>query len=253
MNFESFNEGNSLLHRADTRIKIIGSLSLTMVIAVAGSFITAMAGLVVGFILVILAGLKLRQVLWRLLIVNSFIALLWLTLPLTYPGDPLLVGPIRLSQQGLVLASLITIKSNAIILIFISLLATSSISALGLSMKQLYLPDKLCLLLLFSYRYIFVIYHEYQRLTRATKLRNFKPATNLHTYRTYSHLFAMTLVRSWNRAERVQKAMLLRGFQGTFHSLAPQKFNRLENIVLLAILLMVAFLLVVLELCFARS
>jgi cobalt/nickel transport system permease protein len=219
-----------------------------MVLAMADSFITAMAGLILGFILVILAGLKLNQILLRLVVVNSFIALLWLTLPLTYPGDPLYLGHVRLSRQGLELASLITIKSNAIILIFISLLATSNVSVLGHSMKQLYLPDKLCLLLIFSYRYIFVIYQEYQRLLRAAKLRNFRPATNLHTYRTYSHLFAMTFVKSWNRAERVQQAMALRGFQGTFYSLVPQKTNRKKDIILLAVLLVITVSLIVIEL-----
>ena len=247
MNFESFSDGNSILHRADTRVKIVSSSSLIIVLAIASSFITAMAGLILGFVLVIIAGLKLRQVFWRLLIVNSFIGLLWLTLPLTYPGDPLFVGPVRLSHQGLELASLITIKSNAIILIFISLLGSSTVSALGHSMKQLHLPDKLCLLLLFSYRYIFVIYQEYHRLVRAAKLRNFKPGTNLHTYRTYSYLFTMTLVKSWNRAERVQQAMLLRGFQGTFYSLAGQKIAGTKDIILLVVLLIITVSLVVLE------
>ncbi len=247
MIFESFSDGNSLLHRADTRFKIISAFSLIIVLAIANSFIAAVAGFLLGFVLVIIADLKFRHVFWRLIIVNSFIALLWLSLPLTYPGDSLFVGPVRLSYQGLELVSLITIKSNAIVLILISLLATSTVSALGQGMKQLHLPDKLCLLLLFSYRYIFVIYQEYQRLVRAAKLRNFKPATNLHTYRTYSHIFAMTLIKSWNRAERVQQAMLLRGFQGTFHSLVPQKTNKTKDIILLAVLLIITVSFVVIE------
>ncbi len=36
----------------------------------------------------------------------------------------------------------------------------------------------------------------------------------------------MTLVRSWNRGQRVQQAMVLRGFDGTFRSLDPEDASR---------------------------
>jgi cobalt/nickel transport system permease protein len=81
------------------------------------------------------------------------------------------------------------------------------------------LPDKLCHLLLFTYRYIYVFEQEFRRLVQAMKIRGFRPRTNLHTYRSYAYLAAMLLVRSFDRAERVFQAMLCRGFNGTFYSL----------------------------------
>jgi cobalt/nickel transport system permease protein len=75
-------------------------------------------------------------------------------------------------------------------------------------------------LLLLAYRYIFVIEQEYQRLYRAAKMRNFRPASNLHTYRTYAYLVGMLFVRASERARRVHLAMKCRGFTGRFHSLA---------------------------------
>ncbi|WP_456386947.1 cobalt ECF transporter T component CbiQ [Desulfolithobacter sp.] len=222
MTFEEFSQGDSLLHRIDTRVKLVCTLAVTLVIALGHSFATAAGGLVLGLVLLAMARLPLRQVLWRLVVVNSFIGLLWLSLPLTYPGDPLTMGPLHLSRQGLMLVGLITIKANGIVLLFITLLATSTVAKLGHGLRQLRIPAKLCLLLLFSYRYIFVISQEYQRLQRAAHLRCFKPGTNLHTYRTYGHLFGMTLVKSWNRAQRVTQAMTLRGFQGRFYILDDQ-------------------------------
>ena len=90
------------------------------------------------------------------------------------------------------------------------------------------MPTKLCLLLLFSYRYIFVIHQEYLRLVRAARLRCFKAGTNLHTYRTTGYLFGMTLVKSHHRAHRVRQAMVLRGFQGQFHSLYDSSVGKTE-------------------------
>ena len=236
MTFEQFSQGDSRLHRTDTRVKIVGAMALTLVIALCQSCFTGLAGLVVGLSLLLISRLGLSQVLMRMLVVNSFIGLLWLTLPLTYPGDTIGFGPINLSRQGIELATLITIKTNGIILIFITLLATSSVADLGHGLERLRLPNKLCLLLLFSYRYIFVVSQEYQRLARAAKLRCFRPGTNLHTYRTYGHLFGMTLVKSWNRAERVGQAMLLRGFHGRFHNLNEQIMTKGDLIFLIIIL-----------------
>ncbi|MCF6291643.1 MAG: cobalt ECF transporter T component CbiQ [Desulfobacterales bacterium] len=240
MTFERFSQGDSLLHRTNTRVKLIAAMALTLVIALGHGFYTGLAGLLTGIILLLLSRLGPGQVLGRLLLVNGFIAFLWLTLPLTYPGDALArLGPISISRQGVELAALITIKANAIILVFITLLATSTVAELGRGLEGLRLPNKLCLLLLFSYRYIFVISREYQRLARAARLRCFRPGTNLHTYRTYGHLFGMTLVKSWNRAARVEQAMLLRGFDGRFYSLDEPMMTRSDLILLFTIMAVV--------------
>ncbi len=220
MTFEDFSRGDSFLHRLDCRVKIAAALALALTLSSRQSLAGVGAGLVPGVVLVVAARLPPPAVLRRLLVVNGFIALLWAALALTYPGEALVsLGPLTLSRPGVELAALITLKSNGIVLVFIALLATSPVAGLGHGLEGLGLPRKFCLLLLFSYRYIFVISAEYQRLQRAAKLRGFRPATNLHTYRTCGHLIGMTLVRSWNRAGRVRQAMALRGFAGRFYSL----------------------------------
>jgi len=236
MTFEGFSQGDSLLHRTNPRAKIVAAMALTLVIALCHSFYTGLAGLLAGLLLLMISRLESRHVLWRLVVVNGFIAFLWLTLPLTYPGDLVKLGPMHLSRQGIELATLITIKANSIILVFITLLATSTVAELGHGLEGLRLPNKLCLLLLFSYRYIFVISQEYQRLARSARLRCFRPGTNLHTYRTFAHLFGMTLVKSWNRAERVKQAMMLRGFHGQFYSLDERMMAKGDLIFLVTIL-----------------
>jgi cobalt/nickel transport system permease protein len=74
-------------------------------------------------------------------------------------------------------------------------------------------------MILITYRYLFVIEQEYQRLVRAMKIRNFQPRTNLHSYRTYAYLVGMLFVRASERARRVHSAMICRGFNGRFVSL----------------------------------
>ncbi|MEA2083869.1 MAG: cobalt ECF transporter T component CbiQ [Thermodesulfobacteriota bacterium] len=228
---EPFSRGDSFFHRANPGMKIISAAALTLVVALSRDFVPVFAGLFVSLLLLVFARLDSRMVFRRMLAVNGFIAFLWLTLPLTYGGDVLMsVGPLALSGGGVRLAALITLKSNAIFLFFIVLVATSTVAELGHGLEALQMPPKLCFLMLFTYRYLFVISSEYHRLARAAVIRCFNPGTNRHTYRTYAHLFAMTLVKSWNRSQRVRDAMLLRGFNGRFYPMREQTITGLDRV-----------------------
>jgi cobalt/nickel transport system permease protein len=224
---ERFASGNSLLHQRDPKVKVIVAATFITVVAISNSFMVVIMALALAFALMLLSRLEVRPVTKRLLAANSFTIFLWLTLPLTYGGVEFIkLGPLTLSTEGVRLATLITLKTNCIVLSLIALLGTSRIASLGHALEGLHCPKSLCFLLLFSYRYIFVIYQEYQKLNRAVGLRCFVPTTNIHTYRTYGYLFGMTLVRSWNRATRVHHAMLLRGFDGRLIPLDQQIVNR---------------------------
>jgi cobalt/nickel transport system permease protein len=224
---ERFAQGNSLLHRRDPKVKVIVAATFITVVAISNSYMVVTMALALALALTLLSRLEAVAVLKRLLAANTFTIFLWLTLPLTYGGvEVVKLGPLQLSGEGMRLAALITIKTNTIVLALLALLATSRIAGLGHALEGLHLPKRLCFLLLFSYRYIFVIYQEYRKLTRAAQLRCFVPTTNIHTYRTYGYLFGMTLVRSWNRAIRVHQAMLLRGFNGRLIPLAQQTVGR---------------------------
>ena len=224
---EPFSEGASLAHRLDPRGKIVVAGLFAVLMAVSQSYAATLAGLGLALIWLALARLPVKKVVARLLVVNSFIFFLWLVLPLTYPGEVVWrFGPLAATRQGLVFTGLITLKSNAIIIALIALVATMPVVTLGQAMHNLRLPDKLCHLLLFTYRYLYVFEQEFRRLVLAMKIRGFRPGTNLHTYRSYAYLAAMLLVRSYDRADRVFQAMLCRGFHGTFYSLRTFSWQR---------------------------
>ena len=245
---EHFAQGNSVLHRRNPKVKIIGAASFILVCATTGSFTVAAASLITGIAFFILAKLPFLLVLKRLLAVNTFTFFLWLTLPFTYGGGELVTTlGLSLSLKGVQLAALITLKTNAIVLCLIALLGTSRIVNIGHALESLHFPEKLCFILLFSYRYVFVIYQEYQRLARAARMRCFVPATTIHTYRTFGYLFGMTLIKSWNRATRVHQAMVLRGFNGKLIPLSEDIYTR-EDTFFLSIIVTLSFALSMLNL-----
>ena len=156
---------------------------------------------------------------------------MWLVVPLTFAGQPLFyLGPFGVSSEGVLVSARITLKSNAILLAFIALIASSTVATLGNALSCLRIPEKIIYLLLLNYRYIFVMEEEYRRLLRSASIRGFRPTSNLHTYKTYAYLIGMLFVRASDRAERVYKAMLCRGFAGRFYSLHEFSFSRLDLI-----------------------
>ncbi len=235
---EHFAQGNSFFHHSDPRAKILAVLFFSITVAVLSSPEALLLALLFSLGLLLLCRLDPIRLLTRIILVNGFTLFLWITLPLTYGGDKILLwNLLPLSRGGIYAALLITLKTNAIIAAIIALLATSPIAQIGYALSTFPLPQKLVFILLYSYRYVFVIEQEFQRLYRAAKVRAFTPKTTLHTYKTYAYLFAMTLVKSSFRAQRIHQAMILRGFTGQLHFLGHSSFDRFDGLLLLLVFL----------------
>jgi len=244
---EQFSTGESFVHNLDPRVKIIVAILYSIVVAVSSNFSALLPALGISVFLIVLGKLSIKKVLYRLLLVNGLIIFLWVFLPFTYKGETLFtIGPLAGTKEGVLYASQITVKCNAILLAMVALLSTTPISTLGHAMGQLYFPDKLTHLFLFTYRYIHVIFQEYKRLTNAMRIRGFIPGTNLHTYRSYAYLVGMLLVRSYDRAERIHKAMLCRGFHGRYYTLT-QFSIKIRDIIYLSLMLSTILGLVILQ------
>ena len=221
---EPFAIGSSSVHQLDPRIRIGFTILYAFVVALAYQFSVLIAALMFSAILVIISQVNIKEVFKRIGMVNALIFLLWLVLPFTFTGEVITrIGSFAIYRPGVMLAAQITLKSNAILLAFIALIATMPFATLGHALHDLRVPQKIVHLLLMTYRYIFVIEEEYLRLMRAAKIRGFRPGTNVNTYRTFAYVIGMLFVRSAVRAERVHQAMLCRGFKGKFYSL--QEFN----------------------------
>ncbi len=155
---EPFAAGNSILHQVDPRFRVVFASLYSVVIALSRDFQILTGVTVFSSLLVILAQLPAREILKRLLAINTFILLLWLILPVTFHGAVAFkVGPLPVYSAGITMAAQITLKSNAIVLALIALIATMNFSILGYSLNWLQVPDKIVHLLLMTYRYIFLI------------------------------------------------------------------------------------------------
>lgn len=224
---EELARGDSIIHRIDPCVRVVCALVLSFAMALSQGFIVLGIYLLFAISLVFMASPGAGPVAKRLKTMLLFTLMIWVVLPFTFEGESLArLGPFSITRPGVELCLRITIKSISILLVFIALVATMTVATLGHALHRLRVPDKLVFLLLMTYRYIAVIQDEYQRLLRAARFRGFIPGTNLHSYRTYAYLAGMLFVRASLRAGRVHKAMLCRGFNGTFHTLDSPLSNR---------------------------
>jgi cobalt/nickel transport system permease protein len=217
--FQPARPEGSFLEQADSRLKIVGILAWSFLLALTQQIEAALAGLAGSVVLIIISGLPPRLVIKRLSAVNFFILFLWLVLPFSfsYPGEVVArLGPLEVTRQGLDLAWLLTVKGNAVALGAVAFFGSSSIFELAAAAKRLGAPEKMTVIFVLMFRYLQVIGQEYARLRLAMKARGFRPAMTMHSYRSYANLIGMLLVRSMDRAARIHAAMLCRGYNGRF-------------------------------------
>jgi len=218
---ETYLKGDSPLRLIDPRFRVVAALGFTLLVAIGSSFEVLGAALLLAVLVSLASNLPPAPTIRRIVLLNIFMLLLFLFLPLSATGEVLFrLGPLAWSSKGVRIAAVIALKANTIVLTYTALLSTIDPVRLGHALHRLKVPEKLVHLLLFTIRYIDVVHHEYDRLVQAMRIRCFRPRLSLHTLRTYGYLFGMLLVNSFDRSDRVVAAMKCRGFRGRFYSLS---------------------------------
>jgi len=214
---EPFAKGSSIIHRIDPRVKIVYALLFSIIIAITHKLLLAFIGLGVAVLLVLIAELRAKHLIQRILVANTFVAFLWVIIPFSIPGTPVFtIFGLPASYQGILYTLLITMKCNAIVLLNLALISTSSVFDLVHALRHFRFPDKLIHIFFFLFRYANVMVVEYATIQKTLTARGFQRSSTMHTYRTYSSVIGTLLVRGHDRSEQIHKAMVCRGFRGKY-------------------------------------
>ncbi len=228
----------SLVDSLDPRTRLLAVLPFAGVVALLERPLAVAVAVGGALIAAVVARLAPRATLRRLLAVDGLMLLALGMLPFTVPGETVTtVAGQTLSREGLIQASLILGKANAVVLMLLALLESLPPPTLGRALARLGLSDKLTQLILFTLRYIDVLRQEYERLRTAMRARAFVLGTNRHTWRSVGFLFGMLMVRTLERSDRVLAAMRCRGFDGRFPSLEDDqgRFRRRDGLFLMGL------------------
>ena len=220
----------------ELRLRLVSSFVVLLLLTALNALTSAV---VVLALVLALFGLTGKPLPWRRLVhLEGFLILLLLTLPFTLPGDPLFsIGPLVASVEGARRALLLALKVTASVLLLALFFADVEPLRLGNALRALGVPEPLVRIFITATRTLGVIRDEFARLQDAMRARAFTPATNRHSWKSYGNLIGMVLVRGLDRAERVEEAMRLRGYQGRFlHSseAAPKPADWMASLALVA-------------------
>lgn len=221
---------HSPVHQLDPRAKLVGFVALILVCVTTppNLYYVFAAYLGVELVLLCLSRLPLRHVAKRMLIVLPFVLVVAAFIPFfDKGGGSYNLGPVRVSAHGLLVLWNVAAKSTVSVLAVILLSSTTPFPDLLHGMERLRVPRLLVALLSFTYRYIFVLVDEMQRMRRARDSRAWRGKW-LWQAKVIGHMVAALFLRSYERGERVYAAMLARGYDGGLRSLYIYELGVME-------------------------
>lgn len=225
---ETYVGGRSHLHTWTPRLKLVSLALLMFAFATVKHLALIPPMLLVTSIIYGFSELPLSFLLKRLRYPGLFILSVVLILPLT-SGDTILAqwGPLAIRQEGLTTMGLVIGRFLSILTLGFVLMGTTPFLTLLRAMRSLGLPTILADMTLLTYRYLFETADMLATMQRSMRLRGFNPATKQskanrkrtrwftldpRTLSQLSGLLGTLLIRSYERSERIYKAMQLRGY-----------------------------------------
>lgn len=238
---------DSPLHRLDPRVRVC--LFLLLILAAVTTPAVSMFRLAATalFLAVVVAVSRIPPlfILKRVLAVLPFLIMALFMAPFLKVSHPTVVLDMRLAKiavdSRVVIVVAAFMKALISVVSVIVLLNSGSFSDFLKALQALKVPAVLTSLLMFIYRYIFIIIDQFQRMFIARRSRTFG---NSRTWRGLPGLIGVGFIRASERGERVYASMLSRGFNGTIRTLDQFKigpFDIIFGIVFLAIVTLIRF------------
>ena len=212
------------VHRIDARAKAVVTLAF---IAVVMSFPRYEVSALTPFLLypVALIGLghiSPRLILKKILVAAPFALVIGIFNPVMDRHPVAVIGSFAVTGGWLSFVSIL-LRFVLTVGAALALVACTGMHRLAAGLGQLGLPRVFVVQLLFLYRYLFVVADEGGKMIRAVELRS--NGTRRLRLRVYGSLVGHLLLRSMDRAERVYRAMVARGFDGEIRVLNRSAFR----------------------------
>lgn len=220
--------GSSPVHRLVPHAKLIGLASFVGIVALTPRrwvevFVVDAA---VAAAVVVTARLPLRLVAARLAVITPFVAFAIL-LPVIGDdeGERVVVAGLDLSVDGLWAMGNIIAKAGLGATAGIVVTATTPVPQILTGLGRLRVPPPIVAIIAFMVRYLDLIVDELGRMRRAMIARGYDPRW-VWQARPIATSAGSLFVRTYERGERIHRAMLARGYTGTTADADPAPTTR---------------------------
>ena len=174
------------------------------------------------------------------LFVLSLIALLMWNQPgnVIFTLAPLL--PLTLSDKGILLVVTLTLKALISVTYSILFLMTTRYAHFSAMIYRLF-PSPVDQVFLMSYRFIFITLKTVDSMLKALRSRGSGLISGVRRQSAmFAEVFALVFIRSFDRAERVSKAMEARGFTGKYYALSETPKMKVVDVMAVVVMLITA-------------
>ncbi len=217
---DQLSNGGSIVHRLDPRVTLL-TVAVFIITVVSFDRYEVSALLPYFFfpaVLIPVARIPMRYITRKYLFLLPLAVLVGIFNPV-FDREPIMtLGPYALSG-GLVSFASIIVRFTLTVLAAFILIAVTGFNGVCLALERFRVPKVFCVQLMMLYRYIFVLSNEAVRMARAREMRS--AGRKGKGMRVFGSLAGHLLLRTWDRAQRVNMAMLSRGFSGEFHIRRP--------------------------------
>ena len=239
----------SALSRASPWTKLVALIAIIVILTIANSVKLLVALYALILILYWQSDLPLRKLFDWCLLPILFVLSLVVLLMWSEPGVPLFSlrfawVSLTLTDNGLLLLIRLLLKALISMTSSLLLLMTTKYAHLSAIIYRIF-PSPLDQIFLMSYRFLFITLDMVDSMIRAFKSRGggFIKSMSRQS-QTFAEIFALVFIRSYDQAERVNKAMESRGYDGTYTTTTEvQQIRPIEYLILSAFLVAVAYLL----------
>lgn len=194
----------------DPGILVAGAAVLCSIMACLREMDAAMLALVIGVAFLAISRFSFKKFWPRIKAVNIFILFAWLVVPWSAPGQPFSSLP-WLTEQGVFLCGLITLKANAILCVFTALLTPLSTQQWGNALASLRCPESLGWLIILMRGNISILIRQWHIIHNSALLRGFVPKTSLRAYKVIAMLLGHFFLVTYDKAHILENALALRG------------------------------------------
>jgi cobalt/nickel transport system permease protein len=206
--------GHSVVHRLPAHAKLVALAAFVVTVVLTPR--AAFPAYAVLLLLVLVAQRSSRvpfgYFVRRMLIEVPFVVFA-LLMPFVATGPRVDVGPLRLSESGLLGAWALLAKGTLGVMASLVLATTTEPRDVVAGLERLRLPGQLVQIMGFMVRYLEVVTGEMARMKVARESRGFQPRS-LRSWPVLASTAGALFIRSYERGERVHLAMLSRGYTG---------------------------------------
>jgi len=213
---------DSPVHRLDARAQALTTMAFVLVVMSYPRYeVSALMPLCVYPIaLMAAANLPVGVLLKKLAMAAPFALFVGLFNPVLDHQVVTTVGSVSITGGWLSFASIL-VRFALTVSAALILISCTGIHRLCAGLERLGMPRVFAVQLLFLYRYFFVIGDEGLRMKRSVEIRS--AGRKALGMRVYGQVIGHLLLRSMDRAQRIYRAMVARGFDGEIRMVRPAK------------------------------